>query len=214
MASPLPSQIEDYALIGDCETAALVDCQGSIDWLCWPDFSSGACFAALLGTDKNGYWKISPAGDGWKTSRSIATTPSFSKPHSKTRRAACASSTSCPSASTTPMSSASSKASAASMDLTMDPRPALRLRPHHPLGDRHPRMAFALSPVRAWPSSTPPSRSTAKTSTPLRSSPWARATASGSPSPRANPTVPIPNPSTPTTRFATPSASGHTGLRA
>ena len=69
MASPLPSQIEDYALIGDCETAALVNCQGSIDWLCWPDFSSGACFAALLGTDKNGCWKICPAGDGWKTSR-------------------------------------------------------------------------------------------------------------------------------------------------
>jgi GH15 family glucan-1,4-alpha-glucosidase len=65
----MPSKIEDYALIGDCETAALVSCQGSIDWLCWPDFSSSACFAALLGSEKNGYWQICPAGKDWKTTR-------------------------------------------------------------------------------------------------------------------------------------------------
>jgi len=65
----MAGRIEDYALIGDCETAALVDCNGSIDWLCWPDFSSDACFAALLGTEANGYWKISPAEIGWQTSR-------------------------------------------------------------------------------------------------------------------------------------------------
>jgi len=55
--------IEDYALIGDCETAALVSREGSIDWLCWPSFSSGACFAALLGTRDHGFWKIAPAGE-------------------------------------------------------------------------------------------------------------------------------------------------------
>ncbi len=63
---PLPlhgSPIEDYALIGDCETAALVSREGSIDWLCWPSFSSGACFAALLGTRDHGFWKIAPAGN-------------------------------------------------------------------------------------------------------------------------------------------------------
>jgi GH15 family glucan-1,4-alpha-glucosidase len=65
----MPSKIEDYALIGDCETAALVSREGSIDWLCWPDFSSSACFASLLGNQKNGYWQISPAGEGWKSSR-------------------------------------------------------------------------------------------------------------------------------------------------
>src|ERR1017187_5617443 len=54
--------IEDYALIGDCETAALVSRDGSIDWLCWPTFSSPACFAALLGTRDHGFWKIAPAG--------------------------------------------------------------------------------------------------------------------------------------------------------
>lgn len=54
------SRIEDYAVIGDCETAALVSLEGSIDWLCWPNFSSGACFAALLGTAENGFWQVRP----------------------------------------------------------------------------------------------------------------------------------------------------------
>jgi GH15 family glucan-1,4-alpha-glucosidase len=63
------SRIEDYGLIGDCETAALVGCDGSIDWLCWPAFDSDACFAALLGTRENGRWLIAPAGDVVGTSR-------------------------------------------------------------------------------------------------------------------------------------------------
>ena len=56
-------RIEDYALIGDCETAALVSLNGSIDWLCWPTFSSGACFAALLGTEDHGFWQIAPRSE-------------------------------------------------------------------------------------------------------------------------------------------------------
>ncbi|MGD9922746.1 MAG: glycoside hydrolase family 15 protein [Pseudorhodoplanes sp.] len=62
-------RIEDYALIGDCETAALVGRDGSIDWLCWPRFDSDACFAALLGTPENGCFRIAPVDEAQVTRR-------------------------------------------------------------------------------------------------------------------------------------------------
>jgi GH15 family glucan-1,4-alpha-glucosidase len=65
----LPSRIEDYGLIGDCETAALVGRDGSIDWLCWPAFDSDACFASLLGTHRHGRWLIEPAEEVTGSSR-------------------------------------------------------------------------------------------------------------------------------------------------
>ena len=62
-------RIEDYAIIGDAETAALVGSNGAIDWLCFPRFDSAACFTALLGDESNGRWQIAPAVDVTRASR-------------------------------------------------------------------------------------------------------------------------------------------------
>ena len=65
----MPLRIEDYALIGDCQTAALVGRDGSIDWLCLPRFDSGACFAALLGGPEHGRWLLAPRAPGQRVTR-------------------------------------------------------------------------------------------------------------------------------------------------
>ena len=66
----MPLPIEDYALLGDCRSAALVGRDGSVDWLCWPRFDSAACFAALLGTPEHGRWLLAPVEDGPPAKRS------------------------------------------------------------------------------------------------------------------------------------------------
>jgi GH15 family glucan-1,4-alpha-glucosidase len=65
----MPGRIEDYAMVGDLQTAALVGSDGSVDWLCFPRFDSPACFAALLGNDSNGRWRLAPTSGGRCTRR-------------------------------------------------------------------------------------------------------------------------------------------------
>ncbi len=60
----MAGRIENYAIIGDMQTAALVCSDGSVDWLCLPRFDAGACFAALLGSEQNGFWRIAPSSPG------------------------------------------------------------------------------------------------------------------------------------------------------
>src|SRR4026209_2551182 len=69
----MAERIEDYALIGDCETAALVGRGGSIDWLCWPRFDSPACFSALLGRPEHGRWLIEPVAQVVRVERAYRT---------------------------------------------------------------------------------------------------------------------------------------------
>jgi GH15 family glucan-1,4-alpha-glucosidase len=68
-ANGMSTPLEDYAVIGDCETVAMVSRHGSIDWLCWPRFDSPACFAALLGTRDHGRWLIAPADEDARATR-------------------------------------------------------------------------------------------------------------------------------------------------
>ena len=90
-ASRMSQPIEDYALIGDTQTAALVGKNGSIDWLCVPRFDSGAVFAALLGDRNNGRWLIAPAGGLQRVERQLPREHARARddlPHRRRRRAA------------------------------------------------------------------------------------------------------------------------------
>lgn len=79
-------RIEDYAMIGDLETAALVGRDGSIDWLCWPRFDSDACFAALLGTPEHGRWLLAPQETILSTSRNYRGDTLILETHHRTAR--------------------------------------------------------------------------------------------------------------------------------
>jgi GH15 family glucan-1,4-alpha-glucosidase len=85
-------QIEDYALVGDLQSAALIGKDGAVDWLCLPRFDSPACFAALLGAAEHGRWRIAPAGEPVAITRRYR---SSSRPTSRPPRGSFGSPTSC-----------------------------------------------------------------------------------------------------------------------
>jgi GH15 family glucan-1,4-alpha-glucosidase len=72
----MAGRIEDYAIVGDMQSVALISTDGSVDWLCLPRFDSEACFAALLGTPEHGQWRIAPKRAGLRASRR----PGYEKP--------------------------------------------------------------------------------------------------------------------------------------
>lgn len=86
-------RIEDYALVGDHQTAALVGMDGSVDWLCLPRFDSAACFAALLGDESNGHWRIAPKAPTAASGAPTGPAPSSSTPSGRPRTARCVSPT-------------------------------------------------------------------------------------------------------------------------
>ena len=84
----MAARIEDYGLIGDLQTAALVSRHGSIDWACFPRFDSGACFAKLLGDAENGQWSLAPIEEPREHAAATAVTRSCSRPSSRPTAAA------------------------------------------------------------------------------------------------------------------------------
>ena len=82
--------LEDYGLIGDMQSAALVGRDGAIDWLCLPRFDSASCFTALLGDERHGRWLLAPAGEVRATRAATGRGRSCSRPSSRPRTARCA----------------------------------------------------------------------------------------------------------------------------
>ena len=79
----MPAHIEDYALLGNCRSAALVSSDGSLDWLCLPRFDAPAVFAALLGNEENGRWRLAPSDPVIERTRRDRGAPCPRSPHGR-----------------------------------------------------------------------------------------------------------------------------------
>jgi len=97
----MAGRIEDYAIVGDMQSVALLSTDGSVDWRCLPRFDSEACFAALLGTDDHGQWRIAPVEGTAAATRRYAGDTLILETDWETRTARSASPTSCRRATTT-----------------------------------------------------------------------------------------------------------------
>ena len=86
----MPERIEDYAIVGDLQTVALIGRSGSVDWLCFPRFDSGSVFNALLGSSEHGRWLIAPASGGHATEWRYRDDTLILESEWQTTRAACA----------------------------------------------------------------------------------------------------------------------------
>ena len=140
-------RIEDYALLSDSRSAALVSLAGSIDWLCFPRFDSGACFASLLGNEDNGHWSLAPMG----STRSGAALPArFARPRDGAlHRDRCRGGHRCPGScrGCPPPGAPGRRSQWFGLD-AQRAAGAVRLRQHHPVGQSARRRLSAPLPGR------------------------------------------------------------------
>ena len=166
------ADIADYALIGDCETAALVSRDGSIDWLCWPRFDSDACFAALLGTPDNGRWRIAPKAEEFRVSRKYRADTLILETRFETDEGVATLIDFMPLRNDTSDLVRLVVGESGRVTMCMELIAALRLRLHRAVGHAAcPTARSAPSPARTWCCCARRSRPTARTSRPSASSP-------------------------------------------
>ena len=171
----MASRIEDYAMIGDGRSGALVSAGGSIDWLCLPRFDSDACCAALLGTEANGFWRIAPCTPATQTRAyrgdTLVLDTEFEDDGSRVRLTDFM-----PVGTQAPGSRAPDRGPARRHASSLRPRAAVRLRPGDGHGSAGRTTSCWPSPAQTcWPCARPWRWSAATTAASAPNSPWTQA---------------------------------------